>query len=250
MLPLLTREYANPSGAHAESRRARVALDDARDRIAELLGAGPGDVCSPREAPRPTTSASRGGGTRWRPGAAPPAIRAHSSAPPWSTMRSSRRAGRWPAAPAPSSVRSRATGGAGVDLDALAGADARGPPGVGHGRQQRTRDRQPLADVARAVREAIPRAVLHTDAVQAVPWLDWPRSRLRATWCRSAPTSSGGPRGPAPWCLRQGAGVRPRIGGGGQERGRRSGTPNVRGRSAWLRPSRPPSPVVPWTGHG
>ena len=44
MLPLLTGDFANPSGAHAESRRARVALDDARDRIAELLGVGPGEL--------------------------------------------------------------------------------------------------------------------------------------------------------------------------------------------------------------
>ena len=44
MMPVLTAEFANPSGAHAESRRARLALDDARDQIAELLGVGPGDV--------------------------------------------------------------------------------------------------------------------------------------------------------------------------------------------------------------
>ncbi len=44
MLPFLTDNFANPSGAHAESRRARVALDDARDRIGDLLGVGPGGV--------------------------------------------------------------------------------------------------------------------------------------------------------------------------------------------------------------
>ena len=44
MLPFLTGDFANPSGAHAESRRARVALDDARDRIAELVGVGPGEL--------------------------------------------------------------------------------------------------------------------------------------------------------------------------------------------------------------
>ena len=29
MLPVLTAAFANPSGAHAESRRARLVLDDA-----------------------------------------------------------------------------------------------------------------------------------------------------------------------------------------------------------------------------
>ena len=44
MLPFLTQDFANPSGAHAESRIARVALDDARDQIGALLGVGPGEV--------------------------------------------------------------------------------------------------------------------------------------------------------------------------------------------------------------
>src|SRR5262252_3638812 len=35
---------ANPSGGHALARRARVALDDAREELAEVLGAQPGEV--------------------------------------------------------------------------------------------------------------------------------------------------------------------------------------------------------------
>ena len=33
MLPFLTDNFANPSGAHAESRRARIALDDGREYL-------------------------------------------------------------------------------------------------------------------------------------------------------------------------------------------------------------------------
>ena len=44
MLPYLAGRFGNPSGGHAESRRARLALDDAREQIAELLGADLGEV--------------------------------------------------------------------------------------------------------------------------------------------------------------------------------------------------------------
>ncbi len=39
MLPFLDGEYGNPSSIHSAGRRARAAVDDARDRMAALLGA-------------------------------------------------------------------------------------------------------------------------------------------------------------------------------------------------------------------
>ena len=39
MLPFLDAEYGNPSSIHSAGRRARAAVDDARDRMAALLGA-------------------------------------------------------------------------------------------------------------------------------------------------------------------------------------------------------------------
>ena len=44
MMPMLTGCYANPSGAHRKAREARRALDDARDVMAEVLGAEPGQI--------------------------------------------------------------------------------------------------------------------------------------------------------------------------------------------------------------
>lgn len=40
MLPFLREAYGNPSGLYAEGRAARRAVDEARDLVAELLGAG------------------------------------------------------------------------------------------------------------------------------------------------------------------------------------------------------------------
>ena len=44
MLPWLTTEPGNPSGSHGAARRARRAIDDARDAVAALAGARPGEV--------------------------------------------------------------------------------------------------------------------------------------------------------------------------------------------------------------
>jgi cysteine desulfurase len=42
--PFLMEEFGNPSSAHALGRKARKALEDARERVAELLGAFPDEV--------------------------------------------------------------------------------------------------------------------------------------------------------------------------------------------------------------
>ncbi len=44
MLPFLGGEFGNPSSPHAWGRRARTALDEAHERIATALGAGPREI--------------------------------------------------------------------------------------------------------------------------------------------------------------------------------------------------------------
>ena len=44
MLPYLDRHFGNPSSVHAAGREARAAVDDARDKIAALIGAKPHEV--------------------------------------------------------------------------------------------------------------------------------------------------------------------------------------------------------------
>src|SRR5205823_14710757 len=44
MLPFLTERFGNPSGSHAISRDARLALDEARDVVARCLGCEPSEV--------------------------------------------------------------------------------------------------------------------------------------------------------------------------------------------------------------
>ena len=44
MLPFLEERFGNPSSVHAAGREARAAIDDARDRLASLLGAKPHEL--------------------------------------------------------------------------------------------------------------------------------------------------------------------------------------------------------------
>ncbi len=44
MLPFLAGKFGNPSSVHAAGREARAAIDDARDRLADLLGVKPHEL--------------------------------------------------------------------------------------------------------------------------------------------------------------------------------------------------------------
>lgn len=44
MLPFLTEHFGNPSSIHAAGRETRAAIDDARDRLARLIGAKPHEI--------------------------------------------------------------------------------------------------------------------------------------------------------------------------------------------------------------
>src|SRR5882672_8761744 len=44
MLPFLTENWGNPSSVHHVGRKARVLLDEARDRAAKFLGAKPSEI--------------------------------------------------------------------------------------------------------------------------------------------------------------------------------------------------------------
>src|SRR5439155_16472509 len=44
MRPFLTEVYGNPASAHRAGRRARQALEDARERVADVIGAHPDEV--------------------------------------------------------------------------------------------------------------------------------------------------------------------------------------------------------------
>jgi cysteine desulfurase len=86
---------------------------------------------------------------------------------------------------------------------------------------------QPVEAIGRRIRRWAPGAVFHTDAVQAAAWLDLPEVTGAADLVTISGHKFGGPQGIGALGIRNGVEIGPVIHGGGQERERRSGTPNV-----------------------
>src|SRR4051812_12942829 len=216
MLPFLTERFGNPSGAHAVSREARKALDDARDTVAQCVGARPAEVVF------------TGGGTE----ADNLAILGAAAVRPGPTVCSAiEHHAVLHACDALGDNRLAPVDEAGViDLDGLA---ERLDPSVSVVSVMLANNEvgtiQPLADVAALVRELAPEARLHTDAVQAFQWSDVVSLAAGADLVAVSAHKFGGPKGVGALVVRRGVKVPPIIHGGGQEHDRRSGTHNVAG---------------------
>ncbi|MDP9388453.1 MAG: aminotransferase class V-fold PLP-dependent enzyme, partial [Actinomycetota bacterium] len=215
MLPFLTDRFGNPSGSHRVSRDARQALDEARESVAACLG------CSPAEV------VFTGGGTEadnlalagvW---AARPGTVVCSAVEHHAVLHGCGALGGRVAPVGRSGV---------VDLDALAALLDDGVSVVSVMlANNEVGTVQPVAAVAAVVRDVAPAAVVHTDAVQAFPWLDVAALAAGADLVAVSAHKFGGPKGVGALVVRDGVEVRPLLYGGGQERDRRSGTHNVAG---------------------
>ncbi len=88
---------------------------------------------------------------------------------------------------------------------------------------------QDVAEVAAAARARNPRVLIHSDAVQALGRLDLALDRLGVDLLSLSAHKAYGPQGVGALVARHGIFPTAQITGGGQERGRRSGTENVAG---------------------
>ena len=213
----------NPSSVHAEGRAARRLVETAREEVAALVGARPGDVFF-------TSS-----GTEANMLALTPAIEVAGDKRPRSKLLLStvehvsvRAGGRFASAgieDVPVDAEGR------LDPAALAAAVAKSPrPLVSLMlANNETGVIQPVAEAAAIVHAA--GGLLHVDAVQAAGRIDCDIAALGADLLTLSAHKIGGPKG-------VGALVRasddihlpdPLIRGGGQERGLRAGTENVAG---------------------
>ena len=215
MLPFLTERYANPTGAHAMARDARRALDDARDQVAGCFGVGSGDVVFTGGGTESDNLAVLGvlehrGGTAVTTSVEHPAVLA--------------------AVESSGGVLVGTDANGVVDLDALAAALTPEVSVVSvMAANNETGVVQPLAEVAAVVRKHAPGAVVHSDAVQAFCWLDVAELATHADLLSISAHKFGGPKGVGALIARPGTEFAPRQVGGGQERERRAGTPNVAG---------------------
>lgn len=86
---------------------------------------------------------------------------------------------------------------------------------------------QPIAELARTAHRVGAR--FHTDAVQSAAWIDVGMSTLGVDALTIAGHKLGAPKGTGVLAVRAAVPLEPLLHGGGQERGRRSGTENVAG---------------------
>jgi cysteine desulfurase len=239
MLPFLTEHFGNPSSANAPGRRARLALDEAHEQVAQDLGCAPGEVvfCS--------------GGTE------------ASNLAVQGTMRAAFEAARTdrgvtgstiPPVPVCTAVEHPAVlrsvkdfGGVTVSV----GADGVVDPDDLAATLERMRvplvavmlannevgTVQPVAEMAAITRELAPDALFFVDAVHAVSWIDVADACATADMVAISAHKFGGPKGAGALVIRNGGklhGEETRRWlapgrGGPQERERRPGTEDVAG---------------------
>ena len=223
MLPWLTERFGNPSGSHAIARSARTAIDDARDITAAALGLDAGGVVFTGGG---TEADNLGilGITTLRPGPVVcTAVEHHAVL--HASLHASLHAGDAVGARVVPVHRDGT-----VDLVALESVLDETVTVVSVMlANNEVGTVQPLADVARLVRRHAPRAVLHTDAVQAFPWMDLVEAAQPAVLISVSAHKFGGPQGVGALAVRGDIELAPILHGGGQERDRRSGTHNVAG---------------------
>ena len=225
MLPFLSEHPGNPSGSHGAARVAKNALEAARETVAEVLGCRPDEVVFTAGGTEADNLAVKGGARAARridgldgvvttgfehKGVLAAAHRLESEG-----FRV---------------VEAAVTSGGVVDIDDLARhLDARTGVVSVMAVNNEVGTIQPLLEVAALVRERAPQARLHTDAVQAVPWVDTGELAAGFDLIAISGHKFGGPKGVGALVVRRGVALDAEIEGGGQERGVRAGTVNVAG---------------------
>ncbi len=211
----------NPSSVHAEGRKARHLVEEARSAIADAVGAKSRNVVF--------TS----GGTEANMLALDPGLRAGSGSPVERLLVSAIEhasvlaGGRFALAVTGKIPVTRAGL---VDLDALRDALANGPPALVSimAANNETGAVQPVAEAADIVHAA--GGLLHVDAIQVFGKIPFSISAMGADLATLSAHKIGGPKGVGALVFAEGlGGLEPLMRGGGQERGRRAGTENVAG---------------------
>lgn len=219
MAPFLTERYGNPSSVHGAGADVSAALEDARARVAAVFGMRPGDIVFTSGGTEANNLAVRGIplGRRGRhPGRVIVSAIEHESVRYSADALARLHGYEIDVVPVDETGH--------VDPDAVAAAvrDDTALVSIGYANNEVGT----VQDVAALVRAAgtVP---VHLDAVQAAGWL--PLAGTGAAAVSISGHKIGAPQGTGVLAVRGRIPLEPVLHGGGQERGRRSGTQNVAG---------------------
>ena len=222
MLPFLTGEYGNPSSLHGPGRRARAGLDGAHERVAHAIGAEPREIVFTAGGTESNNLAVKG--AAWAAKARghriiTTSVEHHSIA---HTVRYLEKFG-FEIVEVPVDRYGR------VDPDAIEAAIT--PKTVLVSVMLANNEVgtiQPVAEIAARVHRH-KGILVHSDAVQAAPYLPIDVAALDVDLLSLAAHKFEGPKGTGALYIRHGTNILAQEHGGAQERYRRAGTENVAG---------------------
>ena len=220
MAPFYGPRFGNPSSTHRWGREARAALDEARERVAQCLGAAPDEVCFTSGGTEADNLAVLGG---------------------WRILKAQ---GRRVVVTSPiehkavlQSVHQAAKEGA---EERMLKVDPSGTVNLADAKAQLTAEValcsvmwinnetgviQPIDELAALTKAA--GAVFHTDAEQAFGKVEVNAKKTPFDFASVSGHKVGAPKGIGAFYIRRGTPLEPLFFGGTQDRGRRPGTENV-----------------------
>ena len=220
MLPLMGERFGNPSSVHARGREARAAVDEARDAVAAILGCAPREIVFTGSGTEADNLALRGVLERW--GAERGRHLVVSAIEHDAVLETARGL--------------RDSGRADVDVVACDAGCRVDPDDVARLVRpdtscvsvmlvnNETGTIQPVAAIAEAVHRRNPMTLVHSDAAQALGRIAVDPTALGVDLLTLSAHKAYGPKGVGALWVRHGVHVAAQLSGGGQERGRRSGT--------------------------
>jgi cysteine desulfurase len=215
MLPWLRDGHANPSGAHREAKRARAAIDRAREQVAALIGADANEIVFTGGGTESVNTALHSMDQLAGAGCAMVSVIEHSAVL------------RCVEAMVRGVSLAPVNAGGVLEMDAVA-EDLRGAAFVSvMMANNETGVIQPVSEIFQmAMAHRLP---THSDAIQAAGKIAIDVKAMGADMLSISAHKFHGPKGVGALYVRSGLAFEPLLRGGGQEGGRRSGTENTAG---------------------